>query len=76
MKIKAHERFRRDLSAVSSKTVKRQALDFIDDAGALTFEKLGNAYDLKRLEYYGEYYRLRIEDYRLGCADTILRPIR
>lgn len=67
MKTLIHFRFLSDVDAVSIKSIKRQILDFIEEAEHSDFEELCNSFDVKELRGPANSYRLRIEDYRLGC---------
>jgi mRNA-degrading endonuclease RelE of RelBE toxin-antitoxin system len=66
MKLEAQPRLWKDISSIP-KAIKREVLQFMDDAEHMTIADLCLSYDFKPMRNSPVHYRLRIEDYRLDC---------
>ena len=67
MRLEAQARFWTDIAGISSKSIKTEALHFVDDVAHLSFSQLYNSYSFKQMKTHAAHYSLRIGDYRLGC---------
>ncbi len=77
MRIEARPRLLKDIDALRQASVKKYVSDFIDDACYSNIQELITHYDFRALKDNGAFYRLRIDEYRLGCrydraTDTLI----
>ena len=67
MRVEARPRLLKDIAAIRSRRIKQYLSDFLGDAEYSDIQSLMKRYDFKPLKDNGAFYRLRIEEYRLGC---------
>jgi mRNA interferase RelE/StbE len=77
MKIRYTKRFSRDLDEIQHQVqVKKRLLSIIEKMKAI--EEITELGDVKKIEGYTDYYRVRLGDYRLGLklAENSIEMIR
>lgn len=67
MKVEIRIRAKRDVDAVGDKYFAEEIEEFICDALSCDIETLKARYNFMPLRGDSAYYRLRVDDYRLGC---------
>ncbi len=66
MKVEFRESFAKDLKGVKDKSLLRRAKEVIEAVEKA--DSLANIANLKRLRGGGNYFRMRVGDYRMGVA--------
>jgi len=77
MRIEFRMRAKRDANAIGDKHISSDIEEFIEDALRTDISALQKRYDFKPLRTHPRFYRLRVDDYRLGCrydqySDTLI----
>ena len=68
MKVEFRESFARDLRAITDQALRTRLKSVIESVEQA--ERLDQIANLKRLQGSGQYYRIRIGDYRIGLSIT------